>query len=310
MGKVTYLGTRAVGKPETFFWRGQFSKDRFLILRTRNSSNCPAFDPSGSCRMSNQPPPIGTSPTSARTPPKKRRKANDSVSMHTSRVKQKQKEEFTGHVEVGTSAIPSTSTTLPLPSDTTISNIRSRRTIVHCPDGPPSNPRFLNIFHPINDFLFLRLPACDQLPGQQPQFGVHYETVITACTIVACNRPGYLSKSRSRNVDRIHMPLDSVLLPDNYYYHVDHVSETGELYPICDDFRNWSFPHGNIPPSWVAEPGPTLDLPSNWTLLNERIKIRDTVCLISGNTQALTTAHVVKKEDDAWVRRFRSSNPL
>jgi len=154
VGKVTYLGTRAVGKPETFFWRGQFSKDRFLILRTRNSSNCPAFDPSGSCRMSNQPPPIGTSPTSARTPPKKRRKANDSVSMHTSRVKQKQKEEFTGHVEVGTSAIPSTSTTLPLPSDTTISNIRSRRTIVHCPDGPPSNPRFLNIFHPTNDFLF------------------------------------------------------------------------------------------------------------------------------------------------------------
>ena len=229
-------------------------------------------------------------------PPKKRQKGDDLVPIPSS-SKGKQKEASTGPSHVPD--VPSTSATLPPP----IGNLRHERPpIPSYREGPPSDPDFLELLHPANDFPFLSLPAYDQLPAQL-QFGVHHETVITACMILACNRPGYLSKSRTRNADRVSVPLDSILVPDSYYYHLDDNTETGELYPICDDFQNWSFPHGKIPPSWQSVPNNRISMQAvNWTAVSERIKFRDTVCLISGYTRALATAHIVNKEDSRWVR--------
>jgi hypothetical protein len=42
--------------------------------------------------------------------------------------------------------------------------------------------------HPANNCVFLYLPAYDPLPAPSLQFGLHHETVVTACKILACNR--------------------------------------------------------------------------------------------------------------------------
>ena len=176
-------------------------------------------------------------------------------------------------------------------------------------DAPalPHDPEFILVFHPANGLIFLRFPAYD-LPGPQFQFGLHHETALTACTIVAYNHPGYLSKLRDRDADPVDVALDSVLLPGSYYYHLyDATAE--ELYPICRDFRNWKFPHGKMPPSWLAEPQTdVLDWPSGSTAISQKVKDRDNACLISGSTECLTTAHIVSKEDGIWVRGMCSSN--
>jgi hypothetical protein len=116
------------------------------------------------------------------------------------------------------------------------------------------------LVHPANNLEFRSLPgaACDRLPGPKLQFGLYHETLITACIIVACYRTGYLSKFRDRDadrvdVDRVDVAPDSLLLPEMYHYNLDD-PKTTELYPIFRDFRNWSFPHQQLPPSWSGTP--------------------------------------------------------
>jgi hypothetical protein len=207
------------------------------------------------------------------------------------------------HGLVGTSAggSPSTSAGLTLPPETiTHTMFRPRPPLHHDEQGPPPFPDFIHLFHPVNDLEFLILPAYDRL-GPNLQFGLHHETVVTACMIVACNRSGYLSKFRNRDAAHVDVALDSLLLPGTYYYHLDD-TKTGELYPICRDFENWRFPHGRIPASWSVESSTgNQNWPSNWTALSQKIKDRDTTCLISRATESLTTAHVVPNEDNEWV---------
>ncbi|KAF8308466.1 hypothetical protein F5887DRAFT_912378 [Amanita rubescens] len=54
------------------------------------------------------------------------------------------------------------------------------------------------------------------------------------------------------------------------------------LYPICCDFPCWKFPHAHLPPGWENElPNQTTGVwPSNWTAISEKVKTRDTRCLI------------------------------
>ncbi|KAF8722358.1 hypothetical protein AX14_009863 [Amanita brunnescens Koide BX004] len=53
-----------------------------------------------------------------------------------------------------------------------------------------------------------------------------------------------------------------------------------------------------------SRPGRTsspIERPSNWTAISERIKARDTQCLISKSNDSLTTSHVVAKIDETWL---------
>src|SRR6202021_1686690 len=155
------------------------------------------------------------------------------------------------------------------------------------PQGPPLFPAFIRLLPPAHDREFLILPAYDRLPGPKFEFGLHRETVVTACMIVACNRPGYLSKFRNPQATQIDVASD-LLLPGKYYYHLDD-TKAGELYPICRDFQSWRFPHGKIPASWSAVSSTeNQNWPSNWTALSQKIKDRDATCLISGATDSLT----------------------
>ena len=180
--------------------------------------------------------------------------------------------------------------------------IRQRSQISVAPHGPLSQPTWLRFRHPANNLIFLRLPALDWCP---PTFGIHYGTAITACQILACNENGYLSTSRDRHAHgRINVDLDSIIPPGIYYYHLSS-QKSEALYPICCDFACWKFPHGKLPPAWENEfPNQTTGVwPSNWTAISEKVKARDTQCLVSESQDCLITSHVVASINEKWVRK-------
>jgi hypothetical protein len=192
---------------------------------------------------------------------------------------------------------PSTSQ-LPAPHTAARMAIRQRPQIHVAPHGPPSYSTWVQFWHPANNLAFLRLPALDWCP---PTFGIHHGTAITACQILACNEDGYLSTSRDRHAHgRIIVDLDSIIPPGLY-------SQKSEvLYPICCDFPCWKFPHGQLPPAWENELSnkTTGVWPSNWSAISEKVKIRDTQCLISGSQDGLAASHVVPRIDEEWVRKM------
>ena len=197
---------------------------------------------------------------------------------------------------------PSTSQ-LPAPDTAARMAIRQRPQIHVAPHGPSSQPTWARFRHPANNLVFLRLPALDWCP---PAFGIHHGTAITACQILACNEDGYLSTSRDRQAHgRINVELDSIIPPGIYYYHLSS-QKSEALYPICCDFHCWKFPHAKLPPGWENEPPNQMtDIwPSNWTAISEKVKTRDTRCLISESQDCLTTAHVVPRINKIWVRKM------
>ena len=198
---------------------------------------------------------------------------------------------------------PSTSQA-PAPDTAARMAIRQRPQIDVAPHGPPSNPFLVKFRHPANDLYFLRLPAFDCCPPDN--FGIHYGTAITACRILACNEDGYLSTSRDRHGHgRINVDLDSIIPRGTYYYHLSS-QKSEALYPICCDFPCWQFPHRQFPPAWQTElPKEGITAwPPNWSEISEIIKIRDTQCLISESLDCLTTAHVVPRIYEKWVRQM------
>ena len=182
---------------------------------------------------------------------------------------------------------------------------RQRPAPFYDPQGPPFPPRMIRFLHPANNLPFLHLPAYDRCPTPEMQFGVHHETALTACQILACNSPGYLSPSRDRNAQGVDATPDSILAPRRYYYHLN-TPEVDELYPICRLFEYWEFPHDAFPSFWETEDSNTPTFwGTRWTTLSQRIKDRDKACLLSKWKDSLTTAHVVPSDDEAWVCRIR-----
>ena len=173
-------------------------------------------------------------------------------------------------MEASTSQLQATSS----PDTAARMAIRQRPQIHVAPHGPPSQPTWVQFWHPANNLAFLRLPTLDCCP---PTFGIHYGTAITACQILACNEKGYLSTSRDGHAHgRINADLDSIISPGKYYYHLSS-PKSEALYPICCDFSCWKFPHEKLPSAWKQElpEGMTVAWPTNWTAISERIKSRD-----------------------------------
>lgn len=167
--------------------------------------------------------------------------------------------------------------------------------------------KFITVSHPIQDKCFLSFPTYGHfLSGGSVQFGCHHETMLTACAIVAYNRAGHLSTSRYCDSGCV-PPTFEFLLPPKYYYHPQGV-EASEDYPICDDFRKWSFPHDEHPSSWVTNPAiqaTMMELEGGDIegSISSYIKNRDKACLISGFTEYSTTAYVVPKAEERWARK-------
>jgi hypothetical protein len=137
------------------------------------------------------------------------------------------------------------------------------------PHGPPSWPAFVCLHHPANGLTFITLPAYDLFSLFPLQFGIHHRTAVTACCILACNNPGYLSTSRDRDSGRVNNDLEAIILAGKYYYHLDTPGRDA-LYPICRDFATWKFPHRAFPSSWNPKES---TLPSFQTI--GRCKVRE-----------------------------------
>ncbi|EDR13960.1 uncharacterized protein LACBIDRAFT_305223 [Laccaria bicolor S238N-H82] len=162
----------------------------------------------------------------------------------------------------------------------------------------------VTIIHPANGVELFEWQAYDRLPGPELQFGVHVETLLTACQIVANNEPGYLSKHQGRDDERIDVDLGSILAPGHYYYHVEKVALNP--YPICRDFKSWTFPHGDMPRSWsIKSPAlpKNLHWGSSWSAVSFIVKLRDKKCRVTGSSEWLSTAHLIPEEERSWLRR-------
>lgn len=176
------------------------------------------------------------------------------------------------------------------------------------PDSLPSSPAIVSLCHPANGLAFLALPAYDLFCQSPLQFGIHHETLVTACCIITYNKPGYLSTSRNRGATRVDAALDSIIpAAGEYYYHLDDPFEP--FYSICCNFNDWKFPHGHLPPSWVAKsPCVPSFLYSDWVSQSILVQKRDNVCLVTGWKDSLTTSYVIPHEEETWVSRIHCSN--
>ncbi|KIM49610.1 hypothetical protein M413DRAFT_407799 [Hebeloma cylindrosporum] len=212
--------------------------------------------------------------------------------------------------EASTSQLPQPSTSQLPQSSSNVANayIRERPVITEAPNAPPIFPLFLHLHHPVNDRLFLFLPAHDFCA---PDFGMHYGTAATACRILAYNERGYLSASRTRNPSTVNVEWDSFLTPGVYYYHL-YGKSSDTLYPICDDFSLCAFPHNDLPSPWdreLVQPPPVV-WPKDWTAISVMVQAQDTECLVSGSKESLTTSYIVPAHHRLWVYNSSSSQYL
>lgn len=85
-----------------------------------------------------------------------------------------------------------------------------------------------------------------------------YGTAITACRIIACNRPGYLTTVDGKRIE-IEVIWDLILTDSDYFFNVntdlsisDPVINGHIRYAVCPTFQAWRFPHKELPAQWVS----------------------------------------------------------
>ncbi|KAK3337746.1 hypothetical protein B0T19DRAFT_397340 [Cercophora scortea] len=95
--------------------------------------------------------------------------------------------------------------------------------------------------------------------------GVHYQTALTACGILAGNRwDGVLTPSRVYSPSLHQHPPPTTLVAKDVYFHLpdwqpsEHEAASADpevllqarRYPVVRSFEDWVFPHGHLPPLW------------------------------------------------------------
>ena len=121
---------------------------------------------------------------------------------------------------------------------------------------------------------------------------------------LACNEKGYLSISPNRDgIGRLNVDWDTIIPSGGYYYHLD--TETSDLlYPICQDFSCWEFPHQRLPSAWESKPADYNNVwPTDWNEISYKVKAEGISCCASGSLDSLTIACIVPQTRDSedWV---------
>jgi len=173
--------------------------------------------------------------------------------------------------------------------------------------------------------LLLDLKAPDS-----PSGGLHHGTVKIACYIITCNRwDGYLSTS-TKPEGKLQIALHAVLAAGSYYFLLPRSPDSnGKLlrfrepcvtrtkltclkidgeppHSICPTFRDWNFPHKDLPPVWKEFSLGTSDsnLPiSRTTHQTEAAESRDRTCRISDSIEGLQVAHIIPRKEDHWFTK-------
>ena len=140
--------------------------------------------------------------------------------------------------------------------------------------------------------------------------GIHFATVILACGIMACNEyNGYISAGKDGS-NRITAPDDYLVPPGEYYFHV----RDGLRYPVFPSFREWIFPHNNVPKTWVGEwsriTGPRITGENVNSVTSLAVTTRDTKCCISAFRDGMERAHLCPKSEKDWfnINNMQSYN--
>ncbi|KAH8754170.1 hypothetical protein F5883DRAFT_574014 [Diaporthe sp. PMI_573] len=129
--------------------------------------------------------------------------------------------------------------------------------------------------------ILLNLPAVDSYRHGDPanpqiRRGLHHRTVLTAGAIIANNafNRAFLTHDQAGN-ERVAAGLDGILVPGDYWLHLEHEeaargpppprrgssassphSQTPAPYPVVPSFRDWRFPHGQLPSEWGSSHQP------------------------------------------------------
>ncbi|KAK3338673.1 hypothetical protein B0T25DRAFT_512384 [Lasiosphaeria hispida] len=146
--------------------------------------------------------------------------------------------------------------------------------------------RILHPGYPDNCNGILSLPCVDPIAPSNKEHGLYHGTVLVAAQIVANNAfGGYLSTDRDgQHKVRDEIPLQGILTGRDYFFIVPEVDD----YPIVPSFRDWQFPHDQLPESWPAVE------PSAQSVQK---------CVLTQSTWAVERAHLVQQAQADWFIR-------
>ena len=100
----------------------------------------------------------------------------------------------------------------------------------------------------------------------------------------------------------------SVLLQDEYYFHVPHPDDSRERpdphykYPVVPTFHHWRFPHNRLPLIWqslqTTAPNYPMAAPSN---IGIYLRLHDgNLCRVTRYGDAVNKAHIVPDMERQW----------
>ncbi|KAL8913393.1 MAG: hypothetical protein Q9171_001772 [Xanthocarpia ochracea] len=159
--------------------------------------------------------------------------------------------------------------------------------------------------------------------SDDPTGGLHHATAHTACAIVAGNRwDGFLSQTPTGTP--IEVEAEGLLTDWAYYFIVlgppstsasppssnnttpmpaPITSNTPYLYPIVPSFRQWRFPHGQLPRAWDRiQIGADTGVGRSNT---DAVIARDVTCRMTDYVEECDTAHLCPKTEAEWFRENR-----
>lgn len=172
--------------------------------------------------------------------------------------------------------------------------VRSRPLPPHL-DNPPFAVRRVpvSIHHPGygDPSHLIVLDALEPVPGIPDVYGIHHQTALDACRIIASNQDGFLSRTQDRSA---RVPADDVLLCEkDYWYHLLDES-CPDPYPIVDRFAAWRFPAA-VPAHWAAAHTRVCSAErcGSESAMSERVKTMDGKCILTGYRESYAQALVV-----------------
>ncbi|KAL9030104.1 MAG: hypothetical protein Q9196_001744 [Gyalolechia fulgens] len=146
--------------------------------------------------------------------------------------------------------------------------------------------------------VLMRFLGYDRL-GQKE--GIHYGTILAACSIVSGRDDGFLTLERGNAP--LGLELDDLLGEGSYYF----IVPDDDQYAIYPSFQHWKFPHGRLPRGWSFSQR-TLPTPSPapaQSNISNAVLARDQGCLVSGHKDILEQAHLCPQKESTW---FRNNN--
>ncbi|KAI9861275.1 MAG: hypothetical protein M1813_005448 [Trichoglossum hirsutum] len=178
------------------------------------------------------------------------------------------------------------------------------------PGTPNRQIRFRHPGYDDSNNVLLKLFAPD-LGQNSTDRGLYAQYALEACGIISGNRwDGWLSEVKDPNVSARIDPT-SILQKNSYYFHLPPLQSDIDAgypnapYPIVPTFRQWRFPHDQLPDPWEQTVSQDYDpvapqksfATSN---LTASLQTRDVSCRITGCVEGTQVAHICPQQEIDW----------